>query len=107
MVFHPGVQSTHRVRWRRPAQVPGSGKRAALGPSSQPDSEGPSAGRLVASLSPIPWVRAGEALVGGDPMSERRRDGVRECAAGEGPACALPENRLAGGVECLYARFTV
>ena len=37
---------------------------------------------------PGPGVRAGEALAGGVPASERRRDGVRERAAGEGPAGA-------------------
>ena len=34
---------------------------------------------------PGPGVRAREALVGGVPVSERRPQGVRERAAGEGP----------------------
>ena len=45
----------------------------------------PSAGRLVASQRPRSRCPGREALAGGDPVSERRRDGVRERAEGEGP----------------------
>ena len=95
-------------------------------PSPTQTLEARARGACSRPCGPGPGVQAGEALAGGDPVSERRHDGVRERAAEEGsdaaglqgglkgvqsgmwgPPSALWEQRVCGGVTGVLAVWRV